>query len=89
MIKIDNVTVSSTAPVNTAVGTLSLMDSSNVVRPANFMCTDDAAGFFAIIAGKLVTVKTPIPTGNYSVKIKAVGTTVTLDGVADFVITVA
>ena len=88
MIKIDNLSVSSTAPAGTVVGTLSLMDASNTMRAANFMCTKDAAGFFAIAGGKLVTVKTPTPTGTYPVKVKAVGTAVWLDGVANFVVTV-
>jgi hypothetical protein len=88
MVRIDNVTVSSTAPVGAAVGTLALLDSSNNVKAANFICTEDSAGFFWVAGGKLVTVKTPIPAGYYSVQIQAVGTTVSLSGDANFTITV-
>jgi hypothetical protein len=58
------------------------------VKAANFICTEDAAGFFWISGGKLVTVKTPTPVGYYSVQIEAVATTVTLSGEANFTITV-
>jgi hypothetical protein len=89
MIRLDNITVSSTAPVGTAVGTLSLLDSSYNVRPANFISTEDAAGFFWVNGSKLVTVKTPIPVGYYSVQIEAVATTATLSGEGNFMVTVS
>ena len=64
-IMMDKVTVSKTAPAGTVVGTLTMLDETGTARKANYVLTEDAAGFFAISGASIVTLKTPIAAGFY------------------------
>ena len=88
MISISNLTVSTKAAAAAVVGKLTLLNASMVGLPANFILTENAAGFFAISGSNLVTVSASIPTGFYSVNVSAVATNAWMDGEAAFVITV-
>jgi hypothetical protein len=87
-ISIDNLTVSTRATLNTTIGTLTLTDSGGTVRQTNYALTEDSAGFFGISGSKLVTLRTPIPMGYYSVDVYFNAEYVPLSGDASFVITV-
>ncbi len=87
MIALNKSTFSSTAPVGTVVGTLSLLNASLVSMGANFILNDGCAGFFAISGSNIVTLNL-IPVGNYSVLVSAVGTKTYWDDEGSFVITV-
>jgi hypothetical protein len=87
-ISIDNLTVSTKAAANTAIGALTVIDSGGTVRQSNFALTDDSAGYFGISGTKLITLRTPIPMGNYCVPVYFNAEYVPLSGDATFVITV-
>jgi hypothetical protein len=85
-IMISNTTVSIKAPQGTIIGSLSLLDSTGVSIAANFISTEDAAGFFYISGNNLVTARASIPPGNYSVQINGNGDYLALSGEATFTI---
>ena len=87
MIGLSKSTFSTTAPIGTVVGTLSLFNASLTSMGANFILNDGCAGYFAISGYNLVTTNL-IPVGNYSVLVSAVGTKTYWDDQASFVITV-
>ena len=87
-ISISNVTVSTKAPQGTVIGTLALVDDTGISRMANFISTQDAAGFFGINGSNLVTLRASIPPGYYGLQIYGNGEYVSLCGEAAFVINV-
>jgi hypothetical protein len=87
-ISIDNLAVSTKAAANTTIGTLTVIDSGGTVRQSNFALTENSAGFFGISGTKLITLGTPIPTGNYCVSVYFNAEYVPLCGDATFVIAV-
>jgi hypothetical protein len=89
MLSISNVSVSATAPAGTAVGVLTLFDSTMTSRQANFILTDDAAGFFGMTGTSLVTQQPSLPKGYYAVKVKATSKVATLNGTGHFMITIS
>jgi hypothetical protein len=88
MIALTKTTFSSTAPIGTVVGGLTLFNAAVASMGATFILTDGCAGFFAISGNNLVTVSSPIPVGNYSVAVNAVGTKTYWDDEGIFGITV-
>jgi hypothetical protein len=88
MIRISNLTVSTTAPVGATIGALTLMKPGVVILPGNFTLTKGAAGFFGISGSNLVTEGSAIPVGFYSVRVRGVATTVWYDDDTYFTITV-
>jgi hypothetical protein len=88
MIGINKLTVSTTAAIGTVVGGLTLFNASMVAMNANFILTDDAAGFFGLSGNNIVTMNTPIPVGSYSINVSAVGTKTYWSDEASFTITV-
>jgi hypothetical protein len=73
MISLNKTTFSTSAPIGTVVGTLSLLNASVTSMGATFILTDGCAGFFAISGYNIVTLSL-IPVGNYSIRVNAVGT---------------
>jgi hypothetical protein len=73
-IAISNLHVMNTAPIGTVVGALTAMDDKGTVIPCNFMLTKQAAGYFGISSGDLVTAWTgSIKPGNYPVMVRLTG----------------
>ena len=97
MISLSQITVSHTAPVATVVGVLSIRDNTGAPQPANFMLDGNAAGFFGIggstgpsvFTANLITLRTNIPPGVYSVCVIANSLLVPMTGTAHFIITVS
>jgi hypothetical protein len=87
MIAITKSTFSTTAPIGTVVGGLTLFNAALAPMGANFILTDGCAGFFAISGNNLVT-SSLIPVGVYSVDVSAVGTKTYWADEGTFVITV-
>ena len=87
-LSIDKLTVSTNAAVNTTIGTLTLTDSGGTVRQTNYALNEIAAAFFGISGSKLVTLRTPIPAGYYSINLYYNAEYVPLSGEAAYVITV-
>ena len=88
MISISNLSVSTSAPVGTTIGTLSTYNASGTAIKANYVLTKNSAGYFAISGSNLVTAGSPIPVGNYSVRVHTNGTNTSWSGNAHFVVTV-
>jgi hypothetical protein len=78
---------SSTTPTGAVVGGLTLFNAAVASMGANFILNEGSAGFFAISGNNLVT-SSPIPVGNYSVYVSAVGTKTYWEDEAWFVIAV-
>jgi hypothetical protein len=87
-LSIDKLTVSTNAAANTTIGTLTLTDSGGTVRQTNYALNENAAGFFGISGSKLVTLRSPIPAGNYCINLYYNAEYVPLSGDAAYVITV-
>jgi hypothetical protein len=87
MISLTKSTFSSTAPIGTVVGALTLFNASLAPMGANFILTEGCAGFFAISGNNLVT-SSLIPVGTYSVDVSAVGTKTYWEDEGIFLITV-
>ena len=88
MLRISNLSVSTTAAVGAVVGVLTLADATLTSRAANFILTEDSAGYFGIAGSNLVTVQKSIPKGFYSIKVKSNATHVMLSGTGQFVVSV-
>ena len=92
MINLSQNSVSHTAPANTVIGTLALLDSNGVNQLANWVLTKGSANYFATQAASqgasLITIRASIPTGFYAVKIRANAEHVSLKGTGCFVIQV-
>ena len=87
-ISISNLTVSTNAPIGTIVGTLALQNASGAGLGATYILTQNSAGFFAISGTNVVTNRTSIPPGYYSVHIHANGTLTRWSATANFLFTV-
>jgi hypothetical protein len=87
-LSIDKLTVSTKAAANTTIGTFTLTDSGGAVRQTNYALDENAAGFFGISGSKLVTLRTPLPAGNYCINLYYNAEYVPLSGEAAYVITV-
>jgi hypothetical protein len=85
---IDKLTLASAAPVGTVVGTMTLLDTNAAPLVAQYMLQEDSAGFFGISGAKIVTLRTPIPAGNYCVNIKMNAQRARVTDEASFVISV-
>ena len=70
-IMIDKLSLAKAAPAGTVVGTLTMFDEAGTARRANWLLEEDAAGFFAMSGASIVTLKTPIPVGQYSINLTA------------------
>jgi hypothetical protein len=88
MISINNSTVSTKAAVGATVGTLTMMNAGGTVLATNFILTKSAAGFFGISGSNLVTERSAIPLGMYSVRVRGAATTAYYANNAYFIITV-
>jgi len=88
MINLSQITVSHTAPANTAIGTLQLLDANGVNQIANWALTPVSANYFATQGASLITVRASIPAGFYAVKVRANAQHVILKEKARFVIQV-
>ena len=88
MIRISNLTVSTTAAVGATIGALTMTNAGGTALTANFTLTKGAAGLFGISGSNLVTEKTAIPLGYYSVRVRGVSTNAWYDDDASFTITV-
>jgi len=77
---------SSKTPIGTTVATVKLLNQSQVTEPANYTLSKGAAGFFNMSGGGLVTLAV-IPPGTYSVRVRAVATTIRWRETAYFPIT--
>jgi hypothetical protein len=69
-IMIDKLTLAKSAPVGTVVGTLTMFDEAGTARRANWLLEEDAAGFFAMSGASIVTLRTPVPAGQYCLKLE-------------------
>ncbi len=87
-ISIDKLTVSTKALANTTIGTFTVIDSGGTARQSNYVLTEASAGYFGISGAKLITLRTPIPTGNYCINMYFNAEFVPMSGEASFVITV-
>src|ERR1700730_3430477 len=86
---ISNLKVANNAPIGTVIGALPAMDDEATVIPSNFMLTQQAAGYFGISSGDLVTAWAgSIKPGNYPVTVRANGINTRFSGHAKFTITV-
>jgi hypothetical protein len=86
-IRISNLTVSNTAPAGTKIGLLTTTDASGTVIPCNYMLTKGAIGYFTIAGDNLVTAWTaPVTPGDYSVRLRAIGSNTTFKGSATFTV---
>jgi len=74
MISINNSIVSTTVPLGTIVGTLTMTNMAGAALAANFILTKSAAGTFGISGSNLVTERSAIPPGIYSVRVCGVAT---------------
>ena len=74
MIRISNLMISTTAAVGATVGTLTMMNAGGTALASNFTLTKGAAGFFGISGGNLVTERSAIPPGIYTVRVRGVAT---------------
>jgi hypothetical protein len=88
MISLSQITVSGTAPANTTIGTLSLLDYTGTSRLASWALTEGSAGNFGISGANLVTQRASIPAGFYGVKVRGNAENVALKEKARFVIQV-
>ena len=80
--------VMATAPVGTAIGSFTVNDADGTARACYLSLTEDEAGFFRIVGNNLVTMRTSMAPGVYSIRVKAVAQYVRLSDDADFVIVV-
>jgi hypothetical protein len=78
---------SSKTPIGATVATLTLLNQSLVAEPADYMLNKGAAGVFKLSGSTLVTLAV-IPPGTYSIRVRAVGTTISWKETAYFPITV-
>ncbi len=86
---IDNLKIAKAAPVQTTVGTFTLLSETGSPLGANYMLDEDSAGFFAIAGYRLVNIVSPIPAGNYAVKVRVTAQRLRYTDKACFVVTVA
>jgi hypothetical protein len=89
MIVLSNSAVVPTAAIGTVIGALTVYDADGTARTAYLSLTEDEAGLFRIVGNNLVTMRTSMAPGLYSVRVKAVAQYVRLSDDADFVIAVA
>jgi hypothetical protein len=87
MIRISNLTVSTTAAVGATIGALTMTNAGTALA-TNFTLTKGAAGLFGISGSNVVTEKTAIPLGYYSFRVRGVATNAWYDDDAYFTITV-
>ena len=88
-ITISNLIVSNTVPAGTTIGVLTTMDASGTVVPCNYMLTKGSIGYFAIAGNNLVTAwSVPATLGQYSVRIRAIGSITPFSGSATFTVDV-
>jgi hypothetical protein len=85
---IDKMALSSKAPVGTVVGTMTLLDEGAVARRTNYILEEDSAGFFGISGSSIVTLRTPIPVGNYCLNMRLSAQFIRFTDKASFVISV-
>jgi hypothetical protein len=74
MISINNSLVSTTAPVSAIVGALTMTNADGAALPANFILTKSSSGTFGISGSNLVTERSAIPPGIYSVRVRGIAT---------------
>jgi hypothetical protein len=87
-VSVSNLTVSTKAPVGTVIGAVTVMDTDGTKRNANLTLTESTAGFFNVSGFNLVTMRTAIPPGFYSVRIKTSAQFVRYDDKAYFTVQV-
>ena len=88
MISINNSTVSTKASTGTVVGALTMTNASGGALMANFILTKSAAGTFGISGSNLVTERSAIPPGIYSIRVRGVATNANYAGKGYITITV-
>jgi hypothetical protein len=69
-IMIDKLSLAKAAPAGTVIGTLTMFDEAGTARRANWLLDEDVAGFFAMSGASIITLRTPIPAGQYCIKLK-------------------
>jgi hypothetical protein len=88
-VSISNLSVKNNAPAGTIVGVITAQDASGNTVNCNFALTKESAGFFAISGSNLITTWNGLAaSGNYSVRVNAVGTSTRFSGKAKFTIMV-
>ena len=85
---VSNLAVSTKAAVGAVIGAVSVMDTDGTKRQCNFTLSESTAGFFNVSGGNLVTMRTSIPPGFYSVRIRSSAQYVRYDDEREFVIQV-
>jgi len=71
MISLSTNTVSKIAPARTAIGLLTLLDSSGTSQTANWSLTPSAADYFLTSGSVLFTARGAIPAGLYAIHVRA------------------
>ena len=86
-ITISNLSISNTALAGTPIGVLTTTDASGTVIPCNYMLTKGSIGYFAIAGSDLVSAwSAPATPGQYSVRIRAIGSNTRFSGSATFTV---
>ena len=88
MISLSNITIPANSPKGTVVGTFALLNASGVGMNANFILSQNSAGFFAVSDYKLVTVAAAMPAAMYCIKVTGAGTSTAWEEKATFPIIV-
>jgi hypothetical protein len=88
MITLSNAMVLGSAPVGTVVGALTVYDPDGTARQSYLSLTEGSAGFFRLSGNNIITMRTPMAAGVYTVKVRAVAQYVRLSDCANFEIVV-
>jgi hypothetical protein len=85
---LSNLIISTKAPANSIIGQLALYDQSGTNMSTKFQLTKNSAGYFANSGNSLMTTRTSITPGYYSVRVNAVAQTESWKETGHFVIQV-
>src|SRR5689334_24345951 len=88
-ITISNLFVSNNVPARTAIGVLTAIDASGTIIPCKFSLTKGSVGYFTVVGDELITAwGTPAAPGQYSVRIRAMGSTTRFSDSATFTVAI-